>query len=274
VLGAALSLSGRVPAAPLAHYGKLSKSGGAVYLVAATAEPGTSETRWDWLQRLFKDSWIGTVVLGLVTAVGVLSVFSEQAKKLVWWAPVSDVSIQGFSVKPLAEYRKDYRNPATLVGTETVYPVGAILDITAEHNRKGDEVIRINSLDVKVVSYEPDVSLPFRLTGDQIRGAGTGKYFRQFEVRLSGGRVETVTLTEPNGPERNGRSHDLLDVDPPFPLVLRKGDDPEILVVELIADDTARYRVSLSMSYTNRKKSKTIEVASVSFCNPRDAEED
>jgi hypothetical protein len=68
-----------------------------------------------------------------------------------------------------------------------------------------------------------------------------------------------------------GRSKNLLDVDPPLPLVVRKaGDDIEKMKVTFIVDDGAQYRIGLSIRYTNREGPKTATIPPATICKPRE----
>src|SRR5262249_5899917 len=147
--------------------------------------------------------------------------------------PAPEALIQSVSVERLPQYR-DLPNPA---GAQSIYPGGATVRFVARHDGKGDETISISSLDVKV-AQDAQAPCPFKLTADDIQGAGEGP-LREFDVLLSGGKVKAVQRKEQrNGPVMRGRSDNLLDIEPRFPLVLRKGEDPEQIIVNFAALDS------------------------------------
>jgi hypothetical protein len=237
----------------------------------------SSATEWDRFQERFKNSWIGIAILAAVSLVGAVCTMLVGLNQLGFpvkdrieraWPklePAADILIQDVVIKPIDE-KRHLAEPAS---AQTILPGGAIVSFDARHNAKGDEAISINGLDVRVTAYETNVPCPHQPTGDGIRGAGTGAP-RVFQVWLAGGKVDAVQLTQERGaPPMHGRSDDLLALDPPFWLVLRKGEDPEKIVVRFVAVDYGLYRLDLSMRYSNNKRSETVKIASVAFCKPR-----
>ena len=233
------------------------------------------KTKWDQLQDRFKNSWIGLTVLGLTALAVALSQLSDSAKKLVEWlrptpvvnisAPVADVLVPAVLIEPLQHYRE----LAKLAGSEAIYPGGAVIRFNASQNGNGDDPISIDGLNLMVSSDDPQKPCPFKRTVDGYRGGGVGSFLRQFDVHVNGGKIEAVQRVEgPDTPPRRGDSENLLDLGSVLPIVLRKGEDPEIIIIRIAARDDGRYRyrAGLSMRYTNRTGLKTKDLGSVSFC--------
>jgi hypothetical protein len=231
---------------------------------------GNTDTKWDQLQSRFKNSWLGLALLTVIALVVAATQLGDSTKKLIEWVrpiPAPQALIQSVSVEPLPQYR-DWPRPT---GAAAIYPGGAIVRFVARHDGKGDDgekTINLYGLDLKV-THDPQIACPFKPTGDDIRGAGEGP-LREFIVLLSNGKVEAVQRKEQrSGPVARGRSDNLLELEPRFPLVLRKGEDPEQIIVNVAAVDLGHYQVGLSMRYTSRTEVKTADITSVSFCKPQ-----
>jgi hypothetical protein len=228
-----------------------------------------AKTKWEQVQSRFKNSWLGIIVLSLIAFAVFLTQIGDSVKKLNEWirpAPVADLRYQPVFIEPLDKFRDLVTSP----GADAIYPGGAKVRFNLTHDGRDDGVININSLDV-TVAHEPRFSCPYRLTGDRIYGAGESP-LRQFDVFMSGGKIEAVERKEQrNGPVMRGRSNNLLDLDPPLPLVLHKtGDDTESILIIFHQDDPGRYKIGLSLRYTNRNGFKTADVASLAICDSQD----
>jgi len=225
-------------------------------------------TRWERLQRLFQNSRLGIAILALIAVAAFVTQVGDFVQRVHDWIrpePAAELKIQSNTVRPLEKYR----DLVTASGPGTIYPVGALVSFAMTHDGGGGEVVQINSLDVAVTSYEAGAACPFTLTADQIHGAGEAP-LRQFDVLMSHGRVEAVQLKQDrDGPMRRGHSSNLLDIDPPLPLIIKATDDIEEIKIAFYADDPGRYGIDLSVQYTNSRGSKTAPVASVAFCKPQ-----
>jgi len=227
-------------------------------------------TKWEQLQSRFKNSWFGIIVLALIALAVFLSQVGDATKKVIDWIrplPAADLWVQ--PMPPRIEPLEQFRELVKSAGPDTIYAVGATFHFGLQHDGTGEEVISINSLDVRVDAYDPRAGCPYTLTGDRIFGAGEAP-LRVFDVRMSRGRVEAVQRKDQrNGPIMRGRSNNLLDIEPPLPLVLRK-TEIEKIIVTFIVDDAGRYRIGLSIRYTNRNGPKTAEIPSVAICKPQE----
>ncbi len=226
-------------------------------------------TRWERLQSSFKNSWFGITVLGLIAVAAFLTQVGDSIKRASDWIRVPlEAGLR--QIEPSIEPLDKFRHLVSFVGPEPIFPVGATLQFSLVHNLEGEEVISIAGLDVSVDSYVSGAMCPFTLTGDRIFGHGEAP-LRVFTVHMADGRVSSVQRKEQrNGPIMHGRNSNLLDIDPPLPLVLRKtNDDIEKIVVTFIVDDAAQYRIRLSLRYSNRGGQKTATISSVNICNPR-----
>ena len=226
-----------------------------------------AKTKWERLQRRFQNSWPGIAILALIALAAFVTQVGDLVQRVHEWIrpePVADLKIESNTIQPLEKFR----DLVTSSGPGTIYPVGALVGFSITHDGGGEEVVQINGLDIAVTSYEPQAACPFTLTADQIHGAGEAP-LRQFDVLLSHGRVEAVQLKEDrNEPMRRGHSSNLLDIDPPLPLIIKARDDIEEIKIAFYADDPGRYGIDLSMRYTNSAGLKTAHVASVAFCKP------
>jgi hypothetical protein len=234
-------------------------------------------TQWERLQHRFKDNWLGVgVSLLLAVAVGASQIDGLLKSLTSIWKEVgpqqsASLLVQDVMVRPLPHYE----SLVASAGTNTVFPVGATVEFDLRHDHGSEEELRVRSLDVKVEAYEPQAACPFALSGDAVYG-GAQAPLRRFDVFMDNGQVAEVQRREAsNGPVSTGRSSNLLKIEPAFPLSLKPrgekvADGIESLSVEFVVWDTARYRLNLSGSYTNLEGKKTVEIASVIICRPRE----
>ena len=169
---------------------------------------------------------------------------------------------------PLIEPLQQYRELAKPSGSEAIYPGGAVVRIDASHDGSGDEKISVVSLDLKVGPDESQAPCPFKRTGDGLRGGGVG--FILAAVRRVRGRRKNRSSAAKGRAQQAAAAWQqrefLLDLGEVLPIVLRKGEDPETMIIRIAQQDDGRYRANLSMRYTNRTGLKTKDLGFVSFC--------
>ncbi len=230
----------------------------------------TGKTKWEMLQHRFKNSWFGIAILSLIAIVIFLSQIGDSWNKLVTFirpAPAAELRIQSFQSMPLPQYS----SLVSSQGSDTIYPIGAIVRFDLRHVGPAAETISINSLDVNI-SYDAQSTCPFELTGDDIFGAGFPP-LRVFQVRLSHEGVKAVKWRKNMGaPIMRGRSDNILDLEPPRHIVLRgkDGEDVEAIQIQFVADDPGRYNIGLAASFTNSEGIKEADITSITVCKPRD----
>jgi len=227
------------------------------------------QSRWDRLQGRFKNSWIGIALLALAAATMFLTQIGESTKKASEW--INSTSHAGLDIQTLPNRPLEkFSGLVVALGPNTIFPAGANLSADLRHDHKADETISIRSLDVSIDAYDPHGACPYKLSSDRIAGAGANPV-KVFVVHLSEGHVDSVErIEQPHGPVRHGRSKNLLELDEPLSLTLKKADDVEPIVVRFVIDDPGRYKVGLSASYTGGSGVSVKAVGSVSMCLPKD----
>jgi hypothetical protein len=227
-----------------------------------------AKTKWERLQSRFKNSWFGIIILALIAVAVSLSQVGDTVKKLGGWVgptPAAELRVQTNQPEPLDPFRDELKS----AGPDTIYPFGATLRFDLRRVGGGDEQVSINGLYVRVDDYQPRGACPYTMPGDRIFGAGSAPP-RVFNVRMSEGKVRAVQRKdEQNGQMYRSVSSNLLDGESPLALRLQKTvDEIETFIVTFIVDDPARYKIGLSIRYTNRNESKTVETPSVAICKP------
>ena len=172
-------------------------------------------TRWEQLQSQFKNSWIEIIILALIALTAVLAEVGDAAKKVrEWIAPAAAANLRPIvpSISPLDQFS----DKAVGVGSDTIYPVGAIFAFYLVHDGLGDDVITFNGIDVRVDTFDPGVVCPFTLTGDRIFGQGEPPA-RVFTVYMAAGKVDNVQYKPaPDKQMRRGKSNNLLAIEELF----------------------------------------------------------
>lgn len=229
-----------------------------------------TKTKWEQLQTRFRNSLPGIIILSLIALGGLVTQVGAALKWISDWVRPearADLILQQMPVEPLEQYQNVPRIDGA--GNEAIYPVGAVVKFELRHNLQSSEEVRVNSLDVEVEAYDPRANCPFELTGDEFRGAGQSE-LRTFMVVLASGKVEGVQRREDQKPVMRGRSTNLLNLDPPVVLTLRKqqAESVETIRVKFLAADAARYKVGLSIGYSSQQGLRTQKIAPVAICKP------
>jgi hypothetical protein len=227
------------------------------------------KTRWDRLQIRFKNSWIGVIILVVVALTAFLVQIGDLARKVsgsIRPVPAAQLRTITPSIKPLDQFS----DKAVRVGSDTVYPVGATLDFNLVHDGAGEEVIIVESIDVRVDAFDPGLACPFALTGDRIFGHGFAPV-RVFTVYMANGSVSSVQFKPaPAAPMKRGNSNNLLATEETRLKLEKAGDDIEAIAVTFILEDAARYRIGLSVRYENRNGAQIATIPPVTICKPRE----
>ncbi len=184
-------------------------------------------TRWERFQIWFKDSWIGIIILALVAIMASLSQiidFAGKVSRSIRSTPAAQLLTITPSIKPLDQYR----DKVVRVGSDTVYPGGAVFDFNLTHDRAGEEVIIVDSIDVRVDAFDPGLACPFALTGDRIFGHGFAPV-RVFTVYMTNGGVNSVQFKPASdAPMKRGNSSNLLATGEVRLKLEKAGDDLRI----------------------------------------------
>jgi hypothetical protein len=226
------------------------------------------KTKWERLQSRFKSSWLGAIACALIAISFFTTKMSELVHTAIEWvkpSPAADLMVTVTGIAPIPKYQM----LVVAAGENTIYPVGATIELELRHNGGSDEQIRINSMDVLVKAYSADGECPFKLVGDRIIGAGSAPV-REFTVQMAGGFVKTVQLKMgPDGPAMRGSGNNLLDLDPPLKLTLDKADSVESAKAKFIAGAAEQYTIGLSIHYTSSQGSRSAEIKPFTICNPK-----
>lgn len=133
-----------------------------------------------------------------------------------------------------------------------VYPRGARIAVDLSHDHRGDATITLHGIELEVASFQPGVqrSYAYKANGDAVIGAGPITPL-VYHVAVFGRRVgpSMRVIDAKRNITAIARSGNFLDTEEPQLFQLSKGDDTQVIHVDVTAEEAGLYELAMVFTY-------------------------